>query len=196
VLVPVAVAVQAVQLVHGASVDQAPLVHPVQVESGHAEPSHHEVHAPEDHGPEGPPNGPQPCPPNGLPEEGPQPPWPLPKGKPPGPPKGYPEPEGQTLEKVVVCGAAPVREMVVPQAELIYVWMLALSSALHDVPPRHDWKVLSAVALLHSDLKSPLLVDPMMLLKQVFAQDGKLPPGPPPKFCAETVAAAKTNDVN
>jgi hypothetical protein len=29
------------------------------------------------------------------------------------------------LEKVVVCGAAPVREMLVPQTELMYVWMAA-----------------------------------------------------------------------
>jgi len=83
----VVLAVQAVQLVHGALELQVPLVQPGQLEAGHLSLSHHEVHAPDVHGPAEP-NGPHCPPPKGAPLTEFQPPGPTPNCTPkPGPPK-------------------------------------------------------------------------------------------------------------
>lgn len=76
----VVLAVQAVQVVHGALELQVPEVQPGQLEAGQALPPHQEVQAPEVHGPAEP-HGPQPLPPKGEPSDGFQPP------KPPNPPQ-------------------------------------------------------------------------------------------------------------
>jgi hypothetical protein len=95
------------QVVQGASVPQGPLVQPLQVEAGHAEPPHQLVQGPsvqapevlEDHGPQplpAPPKGPAPLPPC-------QPPGPRPPGPSEELPPGPQAPKGAGAPVVWVC---------------------------------------------------------------------------------------------